>query len=221
MHTPTQSRSSALIAAAGQGRRLGLGPKAFLTLGGRSLVEIVASKLLEVTDEVVVAAPPGQRRHAMRLLPGEVRIIDGGTDRQSTLIRLTDAAEGDLLLFHFVARPFATLELYRAVLAAAQRSGAASACMDPGAPIGMENAGVLRLPGSSPDPRILQTPRALRRDRLVSAEGVVPHGERIDICTSPGMPLIAVPGEECNIKITSPLDWEIAQRIIAPRMGLC
>ncbi len=220
MNSPSQSRSSALIAAAGQGRRLGLGPKAFLTLGGRSLVEIVASKLLKVTDEVVVAAPPGQRLRAVRLLPGEVRVIDGGTDRQDTLIRLTDAAEGDLLLFHFVARPFATLELYRAVLAAAQRSGAASACMSAGVPIGVENAGALRILDATPGPRILQTPRALRRDRLASPKGVVPEGDCMDICTSPAMPLIAVPGEESNIKITSRIDWDIARDVIAPRLGL-
>ena len=33
-----------------------------------------------------------------------------------------------------------------------------------------------------------------------------------------GVKVYAVKGEETNIKITSPLDWEMASKVIAPRL---
>ena len=49
-----------IILAAGMGRRLGLGPKAFVSLGGASLLEQAVSRLRRCSvDPIVVVLPPG------------------------------------------------------------------------------------------------------------------------------------------------------------------
>lgn len=213
------ARSSGLLAAAGQGTRLGLGPKAFLKLGRRTLLEIATSTLIEVCDQVVVAAPPGLAEHAARLLPSEVEIIEGSDSREDTLMKLAAVATSELLLFQFVARPFASAELHRAVLKAAEAQGAATACVRHSAPIGLFGDGHITLPNDHAHLRAFQTPRAIRRDILLKARN---HAEPtgLDICTPYQTPLAAVAGEESNIKITSKLDWDFARKVIAPRLGL-
>lgn len=214
------TRSSGLLAAAGQGTRLGLGPKAFLKLGRRTLLEIATSKLIEVCDQVVVAAPPGLADHAARLLPSEVEVIEGGESREDTLMKLAAVATGELLLYQFVARPFASAKLHRAVLKAAGTQGAATACARHSAPIGLLGGGHITLPNDHAHLRAFQTPRAIRRDTLLEARNNHAEPAGLDICTPYQTPLAAVAGEESNIKITSKLDWDIARKVIAPRLGL-
>jgi 2-C-methyl-D-erythritol 4-phosphate cytidylyltransferase len=221
MNPSTRLQSSALVAAAGQGSRLGLGPKAFLEVGGRSLVELVVANLLDLVDEVVVAAPPGMTARVAGRLPADVRVIEGGDSRQDTLVRLARAARGDLLLFQFVARPFASRALYAAVLTAADRHGAATAGVNPEVPIGGEQGGSVSVSEALLRGRILQTPRAFRRERLRVPDPGWEGQVRVDICTPCDTPLALVPGEETNIKITTALDWAIAREAVGPHLGLC
>jgi len=54
-----------LIAAAGDGTRLGRGPKAFVTLRGRTLLDLCLESLTGSGAEVVVALPPGVAPHGV------------------------------------------------------------------------------------------------------------------------------------------------------------
>ncbi|MER3557304.1 MAG: 2-C-methyl-D-erythritol 4-phosphate cytidylyltransferase, partial [Thermus sp.] len=51
---------SVLLPAAGLGERLGQGPKAFLKVGGRTLLDWVLDTF-SFADEILVALPPGYR----------------------------------------------------------------------------------------------------------------------------------------------------------------
>jgi 2-C-methyl-D-erythritol 4-phosphate cytidylyltransferase len=65
-------------------------------------------------------------------------------------------------------------------------------------------------------------PQAVPRDLL---ERAFAHAERAQLAAqtvwelllAAGIELAVVPGEECNIKITTAQDWAIAQRVIAPQ----
>ena len=48
---------AALVPAAGLGARLGLGPKAFVRVGGRPLLAWAVAALASCVDEVIVAVP--------------------------------------------------------------------------------------------------------------------------------------------------------------------
>lgn len=116
---------AALIPAAGGGTRLGLGPKAFVEVAGRSLLARSVDALAGQVDEVLVALPEGMK------LPGGVkaRSVTGGATRQESVFRLLAATEAEVVLVHDAARPFLPPEVIRRVLAAVAEVGAATVAL--------------------------------------------------------------------------------------------
>ena len=121
---------TALIAAAGSGQRLGLGPKAFVEVGGRTLLELAASTFLRYGAQLVVAVPEADAAKAERLLP-RATIVIGGADRQATVRAMLTASHGEVVVVHDVARPFLTGAVLQRVLAAVAQTGAATASLAP------------------------------------------------------------------------------------------
>ncbi len=117
-----------LLAAAGQGLRLAAGPKAFVTVGDRTLLEWAVLALGDVVDEIVVAVAADDTARARALVPG-VRVIEGGDTRQATVARLVEATGAELVLVHDAARPFLPEAVARRVVAGARAGGAASAAL--------------------------------------------------------------------------------------------
>lgn len=142
----------AVLTAAGSGARLGLGyPKALVRLAACSLVGHAASRLCssgEIT-QIVVTAPREHVEAVTRALdetPGLTvpwHVVEGGPSRQASvaagLAALTDLAAVtgsedpyDVVLVHDAARPLASPDLVRRVVAAV-RSGAGAVV--PGLPV--------------------------------------------------------------------------------------
>jgi 2-C-methyl-D-erythritol 4-phosphate cytidylyltransferase len=119
---------AALIPAAGAGARLGLGPKAFVRLAGRTLLEHAVALFDGVADEIVVAVPAGREEEARALAP-RARVLTGGASRQETVARLVAASDAPWLLVHDAARPFTPPEVVLRVLEAARVAGAATAAL--------------------------------------------------------------------------------------------
>lgn len=85
-----------IIPAAGMGMRLSMGPKALLELGGIALVRIVAEKMFETVETVLVGFTPGyQDRFATALKSLPVILIPGGKTRQQTILKLLEQCEGN------------------------------------------------------------------------------------------------------------------------------
>ncbi|MDX1734932.1 MAG: 2-C-methyl-D-erythritol 4-phosphate cytidylyltransferase [Halioglobus sp.] len=213
--------SSALIPAAGLGTRLGMGPKALLQIDGRTLLDILLDTLSPVVDEIVVAAPEGYAGDMASVIAGRALCIPGGDSRQASIERLLQASSGEYLLIQDAARPFCSGDLCRAVLQAARERGAAGAFLDPTVPVGLLQDGEVARYLSRSEAGIFQAPQAFRRDILETARAGAAGREfqsTAQMVIQAGYPLAAVPGEAHNIKITSSLDWEIAQSVIAPRL---
>lgn len=210
-----EARISALLPAGGGGTRLGLGDKGFLELAGKPLLHWVAEKARQVADEVVVAVPGERLEEARALLPGCV-VIAGGTTRHASIARLVDAASGDWLLVHDVARPFASVALMRAVLAAAAGCGCAGAMLDPEVPVARLRDGRVVEALVRSEAAIFQAPQAFGRillQRLLreaDEAGWEPQST-LQLAVRAGSPVAAVPGEKSNIKITTADDWRLAQ----------
>lgn len=125
---PEQGAVAGLLAAAGQGLRLAAGPKAFVTVGDRTLLQWAVLALQDVVDEIVVAVAEGDVARARALVPG-VRVIAGGASRQATVGRLVHATDAEVVLVHDAARPFLPEAVARRVTAGARAAGAASAAL--------------------------------------------------------------------------------------------
>lgn len=139
----------AVLTAAGSGARLGLGyPKALAQLAACSLVGHAASRLCasgEIT-QIVVTAPREHLEavtHALDETPGLTvpwRVVEGGPSRQASVAAglaalvetMSPSAPYDVVLVHDAARPLASPELVRRVVAAV-RAGAGAVV--PGLPV--------------------------------------------------------------------------------------
>jgi 2-C-methyl-D-erythritol 4-phosphate cytidylyltransferase len=223
---------SLIIVAAGSGARLGKKePKAFVPLGGRTMLawslETVA-RLSGVT-ELIVAAPAGMEAAARReaeaagiVIP--VKIAPGGAERQDSVrIALALASvESEIVVVHDAARPLATAGLFaRCIEAAARRGGAIAAVPVADTLKRVEGAAIL-----ATVPRAglwqAQTPQAFRRALLTQAHR---HAEReriaatddADLLERIGATVEVVESLEPNLKITTATDLAVAEAIIAAR----
>lgn len=209
-----EARISALLPAGGGGTRLGLGDKGFLELAGKPLLHWVAEKARQVAGEVLVAVPGERLDEARALLPGCV-VIAGGATRHASVARLVEAASGDRVLVHDVARPFASVALMRAVLAAAG-CGCAGAMLDPEVPVARLRDGCVVEALARSEAAIFQAPQAFDRALLLrllheaDQAGWEPQST-LQLAVRAGIPVAAVPGEKTNIKITTADDWRLSQ----------
>lgn len=214
----------ALVVAAGRGERLGSGgPKAFVIVGGRPLLEwsVEALRVVGAISEIVVALPPG--RTAPR---GCVGVPGGATRSESVRAALAAATNGaDPVLVHDAARPLVTTTLCERVLAGLQDADAAVAAAPVSDTIKQAGAdGVVQRTLPRDGLWAIQTPQAFRRlaleqaldagDELLAAATddawlVERRGGRVRIVEAPRE----------NLKVTTPDDLRVAEYLLAARHG--
>ena len=107
---PRAEDVTALILAAGEGDRLGK-PKAFLSVGGMTLLEYAVALVAPFAAEVIVGVRRADMAQAGVLLGDSAVPVAGGATRQQTLLNGLAAATRPFILLHEVARPLATPEL--------------------------------------------------------------------------------------------------------------
>jgi 2-C-methyl-D-erythritol 4-phosphate cytidylyltransferase len=212
----------ALIVAAGRGERLGSdGPKAFVRLGGRPMVEWSVEVLSQVCDQIVVALPPGV--HA----PAGTLGVAGGAQRSLSVRNALHAASGDPVVVHDAARPLLTVELAKACLDALDARDLDAAIAAAAVTDTVKEAGADQVVEHTLDRSRLwaiQTPQAFRREALERALGqsddivgaatddaalVEALGGRVGIVEAPRE----------NLKVTTPLDLRVAELLLASRSG--
>lgn len=207
---------SFLLLAAGSGERLGLGSKGLLELREQPLVCWLADKAARFADEVLVAAQQAQVEAVAALLPG-CRVFAGGATRQQSVELLAAQARGDWLVEHDAARPFASLALFEAVLAAARDSGCAAALLDPEVLVAqVRDDGLLDAIWPRCNAGLTQSPQAYSRvllERLRARGGWEPGMTVVQRAVLAGEAVRAVPGERTNIKITAREDWPAVRHL--------
>jgi 2-C-methyl-D-erythritol 4-phosphate cytidylyltransferase len=105
-----------VIAAAGSGERLGAGgPKAFVELAGRPLLEwsLDAFRAAESIAEIVAAVPPGQESLAAER---GVVAVAGGQHRSQSVANAVELCGEEIVVVHDAARPLVTPELIDAIV---------------------------------------------------------------------------------------------------------
>lgn len=212
-----------LIQAAGGGSRLGLGPKAFVTLGGQTLLERAVNLLLECTDSVIVAVPPADLARAHALVAGpRTLIMSGGKSRSQTTLELISQARAPWLVLHDVVHPFARPELIASLLAQAQHKGAAAPGLLNAEFIYARDGKLLHAPGDvlvGQKPVVFSRAAALAGYEACSRYGLADDPSFLDILKHGGVHTTFVPGSATNIKITTPDDLKLAQALVAVGAG--
>jgi 2-C-methyl-D-erythritol 4-phosphate cytidylyltransferase len=217
----------ALIVAAGRGERLGSGrPKALVTLAGRPMLEwsIAALQALDAVPRIVVALPPGET--AVPVPEGVVTVAGGATRSASVREALRACGDGDPVIVHDAARPLASTELFeRALLDLAGSDAdaviAAAPVSDTIKEVGDDGRTVARTLDRG---RLwaVQTPQVFRRGALeraleVSEELLAAATDDAWLVERAGGRVIVVDAGAENLKVTTPLDLEMAAMLLGRR----
>jgi 2-C-methyl-D-erythritol 4-phosphate cytidylyltransferase len=207
----------AVIQAAGQGTRLGLGPKAFLALAGSTLLERAVATMLTIAPRVIVAVPATELARAQRLVDSTATtVIAGGMRRPDTLRALVRASTAPWLVLHDVVHPFVTAELSHGVLAEARRVGAAAAALPIREFVYRTNGELRAAPGEVVS---MRKPVAFRRADMLRGFATMDAANEsndlrdrsaLEILALAGQATAFVPARSINFKLTTADDFEIA-----------
>lgn len=209
------TRLAALIPAAGEGLRLGRGPKAWVGLAGKSLLSRAVAAFAGRVDEVLVGVAPALQARARAELQGRAEVVCGGATRQESVYNLLRATQAETVLVHDAARPFLGAEVIGRVVQAAEVHGAASVVtVVADSLIDAASGRVVDREGL----RAVQTPQGFRRDLLLEAharalEGAVAATDDAALVRALGHPVALVEGSSWLLKVTTPADLELAQAL--------
>jgi 2-C-methyl-D-erythritol 4-phosphate cytidylyltransferase/2-C-methyl-D-erythritol 2,4-cyclodiphosphate synthase len=222
---PEGPRTTAIILAAGAGRRLGAAdPKAFVTIGDRPVLAVAAAAAAAspAVHELVVAAPAGLEERAagcVEFLGKPVTVVTGGATRQDSVRAALASVPDDtqIVVVHDAARPFAPPDLFTSVIAAVAAGVEGAIPVIPVADTVKRIKGGLVVGTLDRDELMLaQTPQAFKLDALrdalarADASGLQATDDAA-LLELAGGTVRAVFGDPMNFKITTLLDMAHAE----------
>ena len=224
MSTAATGRVAAIIPAAGSGVRLGAEiPKAFLELGGLSLLTRSALAMSTVADILIIAAPVDGLDEAsaqVAQVDAEIHIVAGGEHRQESVANALRMVPEDvsIVLVHDAARPLVPIEVTQNVVAAI-RGGAKAAI--PVLPLvdtikRVNNQGIAIETVDRNQLRRVQTPQGFDRATLDLAyrNPEVVATDDAGLMDALGIPVVTVAGDERSLKITTMADVQHALSLL-------
>ena len=204
-------------------------PKQLLALAGRPIlahsVGAIASSP-DVTD-IVVALPPDLASTPPSYLSTTgkpLTVVAGGQRRRDSVANAFAAVAGraDIVLIHDAARPLVSHDVIRRTIEAAAATGAAIAALRASDTVKQVDD-ERRVTATLPRERIYlaQTPQAFRVDVLRDA--LLLGGDATDeaaLAERAGHRVAVVDGDVRNMKITTPDDLVIAERLLSGASGV-
>lgn len=225
------------IVAGGTGSRMKSAnmPKQFLEIGGEPILvrTVKAFEKISEIDRIYIGINPGWHVYADELaqrygLSSRVKIIDGGADRNGTVLNILSAVTekygcdpGDILITHDAVRPFVSEKIIRDNISAAAEHHACGTYI-PSVDTVVKSSG-----GKTVEENLVrselfraQTPQTFEISKLcecietLGKERIAGLSDTCGIFTACGIPIYMVQGEDANFKITTDLDMKIAEGII-------
>jgi 2-C-methyl-D-erythritol 4-phosphate cytidylyltransferase len=223
-------RVAALIPAAGSGRRMGGPlPKPFLRLGAREILACtleVFETCAAIGEIWVIAAPEYHafcqqqiiEPYGFRKVKG---VVAGGATRQESVWQGLQHVERrvELVVIHDAVRPFLTAALLQETLRCAARHGAAIAAV-PVKDTLKRVSETGEVEATVPRERLwrVQTPQAFQQHLLQAAfrhawTHAIEATDEAGLLEACGQRVKIVPGDENNIKITTPDDLRFSETV--------
>ncbi len=214
-------RSAAILVAAGSGRRAGDGaPKQLRELAGIPVLqrawapfaasEAIGEIVLVVPEETAQAPPTWLRK-------GPGRLVAGGATRTDSVRRglLSLGLEVETVLVHDGVRPFASEGLVGRVLSAASGGPVVPLLPVVDTVKEVDGSGIVLRTLERSALRRAQTPQGfpaglLRRLHEAAARAGRSATDDAALCEEAGHRVVGILGEETNLKLTTPADFDFA-----------
>lgn len=222
---------TAIIVAAGKSQRMGF-DKLLAPLGGKPVIAhaLEAFERTESVTEVILVVHRDRLREFEQLARGQSftkvrQVVAGGKERHHSVLAGLEMVgkEAEFVAVHDAARPLITPEQIERVFAICRMHHAAAL----GEPVNDTLKRVTEdcvVCGGVDRDRLyaLQTPQIFWRELLTKAyEAVVARQLRVTDETSAveylGEPIVVVPSEDFNFKITYPTDLPLAEFVLSRR----
>ena len=213
-----------IIGAAGSGKRMGAPvPKQFLKVNGKTILEETVQKFKDssiVDDITVVAAAEYVPLCEKLFCGGGVSVVTGGNERQDSIGNALDSlkergvSDYDIVLVHDGVRPYCSQELIQRVAKDAAEKGAVIAAVPPKDTIRHISEGTL----DRSKLYNVQTPQGFTASILQEAYGKAKEDgfygtDDAGLVERNGISVSITEGESTNIKITTPEDLKMENRI--------
>jgi 2-C-methyl-D-erythritol 4-phosphate cytidylyltransferase len=206
---------AAVLVAGGSGARLGADvPKAFVRVGGSTLIEHASRRFVRHVAHTVLVVPAGWESE----VSGSVVVTGGATRQESVDAGLRAVPDHvEFVLVHDVARPFVPDAVINRVLAAL-RDGADAVI--PGLPVTdtikqIDSSGAVVATVDRSALVAVQTPQGFRRAVLIDAHARGGDGATDDaaLVEALGGRVVVVPGAPEAFKITNRWDLLLAEAV--------
>ena len=208
-------KRSVILLAGGEGSRLGT-KKQYFPLGGKPLYMHSLEKVLNLFEEVILVLPKEDLQKVK--VPPKVKKVAGGKERQDSVLEGILEAEGDIVIVHDCARPFASRELFLKVSELGDFEGKICA-LPVRDTLKQVSEGMVIKTIDRTGLWHSQTPQAFLRKVLLEchfrarSEGFFATDDAM-LLERYGYRVGVVMGEPTNIKITYPEDLALAQRLL-------
>lgn len=213
-----------VVVAAGSGARLGAEvPKAFVEVGGRSLLAHGCGRLAAGADRVVVVAPAdwlGQARAILDAARISAEVVAGGRTRTESVAAGLDALGAcQIVAVHDAARPLVDLgALDRSVAAVHGGADAAAPAlpMTDTVKVVAEDGRTVTATLDRTWMRTVQTPQVFRHDVLLRAHAQAVDGATDDLALVEqlGADVVLVAGDARYLKVTHPHDLDVVRALL-------
>jgi 2-C-methyl-D-erythritol 4-phosphate cytidylyltransferase/2-C-methyl-D-erythritol 2,4-cyclodiphosphate synthase len=234
LQMPNQTRTAAIIVAAGRGLRAGSGgPKQYRSIGGRTVI----SRAMEpfCSHPQIFAVQPVVNADDAAMFSQAVSDMchqpptSGGSSRQASVragLEALASASPDIVLIHDAARPFVTAALISRAITAADAAGAAV----PAIPVTdtiklIDQFGHVEATPERARLRIAQTPQAFRFDVILDAHRRAAHCGRSDFTDDAalaewaGLTVATFEGDPANMKLTTAEDFVREEARLGAMLG--
>lgn len=221
---------TAIVAAGGKGTRMGADKnKVFLKILNREILSYTVSAFENnsQTDEIVIVTGKEDIEACRKLIKHygfkKVKcIVEGGAERQSSVMHGLEASDGDIALIHDGARALVTDNEINNAIADCKKYGAAAAgvkCKDTlknvqngfiTATVDRENTYMIQTPQAFGLPEILNLHKKAQQDGISATDDCM-------LAEHYGVTVKVSEGSYENIKLTTPEDMFVAERILKRR----
>lgn len=217
--------TAALIVAAGRGLRAGGDvPKQWKIIARQSVVEHTLSAFENHPgiDRVVLVLHGDDLG---RVPEGRVKVVVGGETRGQSVQAGLAALAGsgcERVLIHDVARPCVSAQVISDVIAALAQGAAAAPALAVTDALWRGIEGQVQGTQDRSGLFRAQTPQGFHYDTIVAAHAAFQGtaADDVEVARAAGIDVAIIPGDEDNLKITTPSDFARAERILRGNMDI-